>query len=278
MTAKERISSVSSGLVWPFVKLALQQRCDALVATCGFQLDLDPLLLEHSNIRLPLVVVTPLLSELASTMGTKRIGIVAAQLLTTKHVGLAEFLARSKDTLGAAITSSIRYASLLCDGVHRSIETHDDDVHVRFWFDESLSNHDTVHEFTLALLLTCARRITQMPNLRPTEVHFVHARPDDLTLHEQHFRCDIRFGMPVASLVFPAQLMDLPLPAAEPTLSSLLDQHAAHTLAGRPRAKRMVPQVREMLAAEMGVRRPSATRVAHSLGISPGPVPFTTIG
>jgi AraC-like DNA-binding protein len=268
VTAQEPICRISSSLVWPFVELALQHRCDAFITRCHAVLNLDPLQLEHADARIPLQALAPLLTELVATLGTRDVGLVVAQQTATQHVGLAEYLARSKDTLGAAMTSSIRYAYLLCDGARRSIAIHDDSAHLRFSIDDVVSIHDAAYEFALALLLMCARRITQLPDLRPTEVHFMHQQPRNVALHERLFRCRLRFDMPVSALVFPTRLMDLPLPGAEPALSRLLDQHAVLTLGGLPTTKLTSPQVRELLAAEIGVRRPTARRVAQTLGVS----------
>ena len=74
--------------------------------------------------------------------------------------------------------------------------------------------------------------------------------------------------MPVSALVLPTQLMELPLPSAEPALSRLVDQQAAFALAGQPSATLMTSQVCELIAADIGVRRPTARRVAQILRVS----------
>lgn len=268
VTARKPVYSLSVGLVWPFLELAQQHRCSALIARFQSLLGHTRVQLVQPDRRIPFRVAAALLTDLAETLDVRSVGLAAAMQVTTEHIALAEYLARSKDTLGAALISSIRYAHLLCGGVQRRLDIQGDVARIRLWFDGGIVLHETAYEFALALQLRCAQRITGMPELCPLEAHFTHARPRDVTLHEQLFRCRLRFDMPVTALVLSAKLMDLPLPHCEPALSRLLDQQATITLAGLPSSILIMPRVRDLLAAEIGTSRTSAKRVAHTLGVS----------
>lgn len=254
--------------MWPFAELARRHRDGALLTRFRARLGLTSVQMEHPDTRVPLQTAADLLTELVQETGTPAIGLVAAQLVTPEHLALPEYLARTKQTLGAALTASEQYAQLLCDGAHSRIELRDNIAVVCLWFQSNLVMPDAAYEFALATQLNCARRITGLPQLAPLEVHFMHSQPDDVTLHERIFNCRVRFNMPSTQTVLPARLLELLLPGFEPGLSRLLEQQANLSLAGRTTENGLVAQIQNLLVAELGLGKASHRRVAQRLGIS----------
>ena len=54
------------------------------------------------------------------------------------------------------------------------------------------------------------------PAWRPLEVRLAYAAPDDLRPYEEAFGCHVCFDAELSGVVFPAALLDLPLPGADP--------------------------------------------------------------
>lgn len=268
VAARKSTCSMSIRLVWPFVELARQHEREDLVERLRASLGLNPTEFEDPDTRVPLQLAIDLLDQSIARTGMRNMGLLAAQQVTSEHVGIAEYLARSKATLGEALTSSAQYVRLLGDGAHQSIETRDDMAFARLWFDSNLVMHEAAYEFAVATRLNSARRITGMPELAPLEVHFMHPQPHDLSLHRQVFNCTLRFNMPITQVVLSAETLAIPLSSAEPALSRLLERQASTMLADLPRTDDLVTRVRDMLTAETDLCETSATRVARRLGMS----------
>lgn len=259
---------MSVRLVWPFVELARQHERADLIERLQAQLGLNQAEFEDPDTRVPLQLAVDLLDQSIARTGLRNMGLLAAQLVTSEHVGIAEYLARSKGTLGEALGSSAQFVRLLGDGAHQSIEIRDDLAFARLWFDSNLVMHEAAYEFAVATRLLSARRITGMPDLAPLEVHFMHPQPHDLGVHRQVFNCTLRFNMPITQVVLSADVLTIPLARAEPALSRLLERQASAMLADLPRTDDLVTRVRDMLTAETDLCETSATRVARRLGMS----------
>ena len=268
VAARKSTCSMSIRLVWPFVELARKHEREDLIERLQTQLGLNQAEFEDPDARVPLQLAVDLLDQAIARTGTRNIGLLAAQQVTSEHIGITEYLARSKATLGEALTTSARFVRLLGDGAHQSIELRDDLAFARLWFDSNLVMHEAAYEFAVAARLGSARRITGMPELAPLEVHFMHPQPYDLSLHMQLFNCTLRFNMPITQVVLSAQTLNLPLAGAEPALSRLLERQATAMLATLPRTDDLVTRVRDMLTAEADLCETSATRVARRLGMS----------
>ena len=72
-----------------------------------------------------------------------------------------------------------------------------------------------------AVVLDACRRV-YAADLDPLEVTFWHPEPESgLEAFLEYFRCPLRFGEPVASMTFPAGVLDKRLPAASRELAKL---------------------------------------------------------
>ena len=61
------------------------------------------------------------------------------------------------------------------------------------------------------------------PALRPLEVRFAYDEPDDLLPYREAFGCPVRFNAELSGVVFPADLLDLPLADADPRRRAVLE-------------------------------------------------------
>jgi AraC-like DNA-binding protein len=107
-----------------------------------------------------------------------------------------------------------------------------------------------VAEFIVAAWLVVARQATGR-HLVPIEASFRHAAPGDLTEHRRFFGARVRFGGAANGLVLPRRLLDLPLVAAEPGLTAVLERHM-RTLAERmPTVESLSARVRQIVAGAL---------------------------
>src|ERR1700712_3981770 len=109
VTTRRSTCSMSVRLAWPFVELARRHERADLVERLQAQLGLNQAEFEDPDTRVPLQLAVDLLDQSITRTGMRNIGLLAAQLVTSEHVGIAEYLARSKASLGEALTSSAQF-------------------------------------------------------------------------------------------------------------------------------------------------------------------------
>jgi AraC-like DNA-binding protein len=254
--------------VWLFLELVPRREKLELIEQIQARFGLAPEQFSDPDTRVPLQVAIDLLDEAQEQTRAPNVGLVAAERMTLDHLGVIEFLARSKTTLGEALECLAHYARLLAEGMHLLVERRSDVTNVRLWFDSNLVLPPATYEFAAATLLRSARRISGNPKLKPVELHLMGPPPMDVSLHAHLFDCNLCFNMPVTQIVLDSQLLDLPLPHAEPVLGQLLQSYANTLMNSLPRNDGLVATVRDLLTAEIELRDARAGRIARRLGIS----------
>jgi AraC-like DNA-binding protein len=102
----------------------------------------------------------------------------------------------------------------------------------------------------------------------PLAVTFQHARPDDISEHRRIFRAPVDFDCPAVEIRFPADLLLVPVPTADPNLSAVLDRHVHELLARLPTSLRFSDRVRRTLLEAFREGSPTLSRLAKRLGVS----------
>lgn len=135
-------------------------------------------------------------------------------------------------TLRDALNRLIRYNSVVYDVISYSLAEHDgratlsyDPVH------DALDEPAILEDTRWAVVLDGCRRIYGA-DLNPLEVSFWHGEPKSgLEEFLAYFRCPLRFDEPVARMIFPVDVLDRPLPAANRELALTLDHSLSSHLA-----------------------------------------------
>src|SRR3546814_21131244 len=96
----------------------------------------------------------------------------------------------------------------------------------------------------LAGLFMLCEWILTVP-ITPIEVTFRHRKPADDRAYREVFRCPIRHGQPLNSILFPADVLGAPVPSATEELATMLVDMAVKYLSFRfsRRFSRKVPAV-----------------------------------
>jgi AraC-like DNA-binding protein len=102
----------------------------------------------------------------------------------------------------------------------------------------------------------------------PLAVTFQHARPRDLTEHRRIFRAPVHFDCPAIEIRFPADLLLVPVPTADPNLSAVLDRHVRDLLARLPTSRCFSDRVRHTVLAAFTGGSPTLPGLAKRLGVS----------
>jgi len=259
---------MSIRLVWPFVALARQHGNGAAVEDVHERLGLTPAEFNDPDTRIPVQLAADQLKYAVAKSGCRDLGLLAARLVDSAHLGISEYLARSRPTLREALESGAHYVRLIGDGAYHRLDIEGDLAYARVWFDPQLVLHEATYEFVLALGVLRARRLTRLPELTPLEVHFPHPEPADTTRHRELFGCPCRFGMPITQVILSADALRAPLADAEPALGRLLERQADAMLRDLPDSTALSDRVRSLLQGEADLRRASVSHIARRLGMS----------
>jgi AraC-like DNA-binding protein len=103
----------------------------------------------------------------------------------------------------------------------------------------------------------------------PTVIKFTYSEPSSTAAHREYFRCPIRFDAPIASIVFRAADLNLPLVRADETLSGYLSEYAEQVLASLVQGETMRHAVRAAIWSLLGDGTPSLEDVAAALRLAP---------
>ena len=128
-------------------------------------------------------------------------------------------------TLRDALNRLVRYNAVVYDVISYSLAEQDgrailsyNPVHGKL--DEPAILEDT----RWAVVLDACRRVYGA-NLDPLEVIFWHAEPESgMDEFIEYYRCPLRFGEPIASMTFPSEVLDRPLPGSNRELALSLDR------------------------------------------------------
>ena len=257
---------VSVRLVAPFIAAAreLGLRVDVGLASIG----LSRSDLENPELRVSHGLVDRILRLAIMESGERDLGLLAAEHVLPLHLDLVEYTARTQPTLRSAIARMIRYYALLHEGFEADLHLAGDRAIVTCGLRGSLELDDAALEFALAVHLLGARRMTGQPALAPIEVHFVHARPRNISVHQRIFRCPLLFGQRQYALLYPRAALDLPLPTADAGLARVLERHASESLQKLGRTTTLPERVRELVRQDLTSGKLTAGSLGRRLGMS----------
>ncbi|QNM97840.1 AraC family transcriptional regulator [Chitinimonas koreensis] len=174
--------------------------------------------------------------------------------------GVNGILLLSCPTLGEALQQVLRFEALVHD-LGRSSLSRQGELWVYGWRND-WSGHPAaaaLAESVFAGIRTCAEWLAGRP-LQGFELEFAHA--GDSAALAQLAGVPVRHGCAANRVLFPAELLDWPVPQANNGLLALLQNHAEALLRERHRREpEIVGQVRSLLLARLG--EGGATRLAE---------------
>jgi AraC-like DNA-binding protein len=155
--------------------------------------------------------------------------------LPLRRYGLAELAARSAPTLREGLTRMAKYARLIHPAIVCQLEEGDGDAR---WVQRTPSCPRGLgrlaHEYTLAYVLTIARRDTGAP-VATTRAWFANARsPDIAPLHRFFATRDLSFGCEDSGFALPREALDLPMKSGDERLLVTAMDLADAALRARP--------------------------------------------
>lgn len=227
----------------------------------------DPSVLGKTDARVPAALVHRLWRQSSELSGDESFGLNLARRIEPGTFDVLDYLCRNAPTVGAGLRNYCRYTQLLHDGIVARVAPHGEGFRLRHVLSDGTIVPRQYGEFIIAAIVIIARQATGQ-EIQPTEVHFLHPQPEDVSVHRELFRCPISFEFESNGLDLAQPVHDLPLKGAQPKLFHVLQQHANHLLSETPRPSNLVAQVRAAIVEELHSGTVSAGGVAKRIGTS----------
>lgn len=203
-----------------------------LMQDAGF----DPGWLTDPDARMPLAVEERLWDEAAECAGDPLFGLHAAAAIRPGAFDVLDYAVRTAPDLRSALQRLARYNRLVHDLASFDLVPAGDALRVVHRFDDpSAQPCRQAADFTLASLVVVASQIGGRP-VQALAVEFRHPAPADAEAYRQLFGVAPRFAAPANALVLAGEVLDRPVPAADPGLSRIVTAHAEQLLAQHPQA------------------------------------------
>ncbi len=240
----------------------------ALGRACGLPLAAGPL-----PESLPVQRYIALLHAAAQQLGDPLFGLhVGQRMRLSTFAGYGLVLCTCKD-FRAAAAQTLRFEGLAHDLGRSEIVEQGGVAHYRWhspWLGEPGARH--LAESVLVGIQTFANWLAGA-DLPVFEVAFTHAAPPEVDMAEYRrvLKVPVRFDAEVTEAQFPAQVLDAPVPNADPSLFPALARTAEERLAAREReaqAPLIVQQVRDRIRAQLMHDRARLPEVAEALGMT----------
>lgn len=260
----------------PYVRLLLDQcrlhgltRAE-LLAQAGVP---DPLAGTGEDSRIPFTDFMRLCDSAETLLNDPDLALKVGQAIRPGHYGIHGHSVMSAPTLRDCLDRSLRYHALVHNG-GRNLLRFEGELAV-MCYQSNLPDQAGLGRFQNELCLSAwtafARWVTGLENHPAAWVSFSHPQPASTDLHQQLFRCPLHFSAPRTAAAFPAILLDLPNPQANPTVVRIMDdlsERALHNLdiGAEPD---WLTQARRLIAQQLPQGLPTLHTLAAALALPP---------
>jgi AraC-like DNA-binding protein len=221
--------------------------------------------LDDPNMMISADAVGWLLEESARLSGQEAFGLLLAERRSLANLGMLALAIREEPTLRAAVQSCARYMRLHNAGVQLRLDHAGDVVLLHIGVD--MQRHGVRRqaiEMSTGIMLRTLR-VLSCNTFRPESISFTHERPARLEVHRRVLGAAIEFSQECNAMVCLGRDLNMPIPAADPTLNREVKQWLDMQLANlRDEPAQRARQIVRMLLPS-GLC--SVDRVAQHLGM-----------
>jgi len=197
--------------------------------------------------------------------GCAHFGLLKGQKSGLDGLGLIGLLAQHSPDVRTALRSIVSYVHLHIQGAATILEESGKFAIFSYEIcDPRAEATDQLADAALGRMFNIMVALCG-PRWKPVAVRFAHRRPSELAPFQRFFQAPLSFDMSDNSLVFAASWLSHPLPAVEPELSRLLQDHVA-ALEAQYRAE-FPETVRSLLMTGVLTDHGSAEQVAKLLSM-----------
>ena len=242
-----RENLVSIRLTWPFARLeGAGSRALNLLKSAG----IEPADFANPDTRIPHRTTIELLEIGIKNRGDPTIGLRASAHAEPCDLDVLEYAARSRPTLGEALSCIARYYRLMHSAAEFTLIEQGDRVIYRYRVTDGVYQPPAANDFVLGSTLSFVRR-NSAPGVDAAEVHFAHPEPSYVAEYARHFHCPLYFGGGNNDLVFHKDTLAAPMARSDQTVSEAYEQHARRLLDRLPAVEGVAGRVRRVVIEQL---------------------------
>jgi AraC-like DNA-binding protein len=242
-----RENLVSIRLTWPFARLSGGGGSRALALLQ--QVGIEPVEFANPDTRIPHRTAIELLEVGIANRQDPTIGLQAGSLAEPCDLDVLEYAARSRPTLGDALSCIARYYRLMHAAAEFLLIEEGERVVYRYRVTDGVHQPPAANDFVLGSTLSFVRRNT--PGVDALEVHFAHPEPAYVEAYRQYFSCPVSFGGGMNEIVFHRDTLAAPMARSDATVSEAYEQHARRLLERLPAVEGVAGRVRRIVIEQL---------------------------
>ena len=205
----------------------------------------------------------------AEALGDNLLGFHLARECELRELGLLYYVLSSSETLAEALRKAVRYSGIVNEGVSMRIRE-GRETGIGFHYVNVERRGDRQHiECWLTIIVRLARLLTNR-RLVPSRVRVLHHGRKMPAEFRSFLGCDIEFGAGTDEVVFPREVLQLPVVSADMYLNDLLTSYCDETLKHRrdERVATLRLEVENAIAPLLPHGKANAQEIAHRIGLS----------
>lgn len=258
------LAAAATGIV-PFIE-QLGGDIDSIFGNAG----IAPELAGSPTLKLRLRSYCNLFEEAARRTQHDNFGLWFGNQFQPRHLGMWGYAAISSPTVGSALETLVNLFPYHQEAsVLRLVQSPGGLMRLEY---QILAPHIVWRrqdaELSLGMFLNVIREGCG-PHWAPEEVHFEHPRPQMWREHETAFDAPVYFGQPVNALVFRPELLDVPMPARDLALLSIMQTCLESIGSRRHATDSLFDRVNATIRTKLPEGYPSLEQVAAELRVSP---------
>jgi AraC-like DNA-binding protein len=227
-----------------------------------------PEALSDPDARVPAAWVLALWEYLPAKCPDESFGFWLSERLIAPPLSLASWVISTSQTLGEGFARALRYQRLLHDEAQSELRVSPSEASYRHQIGPPPFRAPAAAiEFGFVSFLQLARRMTGTP-IVPKRMRLRHAAPRDTSRHASWFGSELVFSAPDDELVLDRADLDRAVLGADPTLSRIVEAHAAAALARLPERSELRARVRAQIHELLRDGTPSIEALCARLNLS----------
>ena len=175
--------------------------------------------------RVPVTLIHELWQCALSKNPPSNLGLTIGRNLHPSAKGILAHLVSQSDNLEDALKLFRDKSALMSEGERIEYQIADGHIRIQYQFSNPLHGHKFAVERSLSIALTWCRHLTGHKCI-PIECGFQHGQVEHLDQYQEMFGTNIKFSQKQDYLLFPADLLQLPLKNTNPYLKALLLKQA----------------------------------------------------
>ena len=228
----------------------------------------DEQLLAEPGARLPLDSVIRLWERARRSTRDEGFALHVAEFLPFGAYKTYDLFLATAPTIGEALQKASKYNGFVNDAFRPFLQQKRGQVYVEYInCVDSQNNPPEYLEFIFACFLL-RFRLTTGVNWRPTEVHFRHSPPRDLSEHYRVFQAPILFRQPVTRVILEPSVLRIPQLYGDAVANELLDHYIQATLKHSCVHGELTTALRRALNGLLSSEHATLTAAARELGVS----------